>query len=268
MDMTSADADRPTGSTTEPGAAGGGGGTSATAFARGRLGALALLAAVLAGAGAWLVGESGVVRFRPGQERVRQMGGEMIGASPRTRAHAALQDASAIFGISGGLLGGALGLAGGWARGPGRWAWGAATVGLVLGAVAGAVPPWIVIPLANRTQNLSGNDLGRSILVHTALWVATGAAAGLALGMGLTGQARGRAIEALLGGALGAFVGIAVYDLVGALVFPLAGTGLPISATPTTRLLARSMVALGASVGASALLAASGTGHARAAGGP
>jgi hypothetical protein len=224
------------------------------AFGRRRLWGFALLAGLLAGSTAWLVGESGVVRFRPRQERVRQMGGEMIGASPQSRARAALRETSAIFGISGGLLGAALGLAGGWARRPGCWSWRAAIVGLILGAAAGALPPWIVIPLASRNQDLSGNDLGRSIVVHAALWVAPGAAAGLALALGRVGRARGRAIEALLGGALGTLVGIATYDIAGALAFPLAGTGLPDAATPATRLLARVLVALGASVGASASL--------------
>ena len=45
-----------------------------------------------------------------------------------------------------------------------------------------------------------------------------------------------------------------VYDLVGGLGFPLANTGMAISTTPLTRLLARLLVALGAAVGASALL--------------
>jgi hypothetical protein len=186
------------------------------------------------------------------------MGGEMIGASPQARAHAALQETSAIFGISGGLLGAALGLAGGWARRPGRWAWRAALIGLVLGGAAGALPPWIVIPLSSRHQDLSGNDLGRSMVVHAALWIAAGAAAGLALALGRVGRSRGRAIEAMLGGALGALVGVAIYDIFGALAFPLAGTGLPVSATPATRLLARLLIAAGASVGSSAFLSTGG----------
>jgi hypothetical protein len=227
--------------------------THLSPIAPGRLWVLALLAGLLAGLGAWLVGESGFVRFQPGAERVAVMGGgQMIGTSPRTRALAALQGAAASSGVFGGLLGLALGLAAGRARRPARWTWPAASVGLVLGATAGAVPPWIVIPLAGRSEDLSGADLGRSMLVHAALWVALGASAGLALGLGLGGRAR--AVNGLLGGALGALVGIGAYDFIGALAFPLAGTGLPIPATPATRLMARLLVALGTSAGAAALL--------------
>ncbi|MFO0892708.1 MAG: hypothetical protein U0790_26640 [Isosphaeraceae bacterium] len=51
--------------------------------ARARCWGAALLAGLLAGAGAWLVGESGVVRFQPGKERVSVMGAELLEASPR-----------------------------------------------------------------------------------------------------------------------------------------------------------------------------------------
>jgi hypothetical protein len=209
---------------------------------------------LLAGAGAWLVGESGLVRFQPGAERVGMMGGEVIAVSPRTRSLAALRSATATSAVFGGMLGLALGLAGGLSLRPARWTRVAAAVGLILGAVAGALSSWIVIPLSSRSEDLSGADLGRSLVVHAALWVAPAAIAGLALGLGLGGP--GRAVNGLIGGAVGAIVGTVAYDLVGALAFPLAGTGLPISMTPATRLLSRLLVALAAAAGASTMVSA------------
>ena len=81
-------------------------------------------------------------------------------------------------------MGLAFGLAGSGTWRPGRRTWVVAAAGLLLGAAAGAIPPLIVIPLASRSEDLSGADLGRSMLIHAALWVAPGAVAGLAMGLG------------------------------------------------------------------------------------
>jgi hypothetical protein len=47
-----------------------------------------------------------------------------------------------------------------------------------------------------------------------------------------------------VGGILGAAIGSILYDVIGAIMFPLASTTDPWSATPETRLLARLAVAL------------------------
>lgn len=206
-----------------------------------------LLLAVVAGVAAWAAGESPLVRFRASREAVSMMGGQVIETSPRTRALASLRGTSAAFGILGGLLGLALGIAGTVPCRPTRRAWIPPALGLALGAIAGALPPWVVIPLSNRTEDLSGADLGRSMMIHTALWVAAGGVAGLAWGLGAGG--RDRALKGLMGGAIGAIVGVVIYDLIGGLAFPLAGTGLPRSTTPTTRLLAYLLIALGTAAG-------------------
>ncbi|WP_165247659.1 hypothetical protein [Paludisphaera soli] len=219
-----------------------------------RLWPLTLLAALSAGLGAWLAGESGALRIRPAEVRVQVVGGEMVGSTPRSRTRAVLQSDSAALGVFGGLLGAGLGLAGGRSRRPGRWTWRAAAVGLLVGGLAGAGPPWVVIPLASRNEDLGGSDLGRSIVVHGALWIASGATAGLALGLGACGRSRRLAVDAAIGGALGAAAGVVIYDLVGGLAFPLSGSGRPIATTPAARLLAFLLVALGAAAGASALV--------------
>lgn len=254
--METADPNRPAGSD-EGGAGNGFAGASARSeppVAGARLWSLSLLAALSAGLGAWLAGESGVLRASPAAVRVQVVGGEMVGATPQGRARASLQTDSAALGVFGGLLGAGLGLAGGRARRPGLWAWRAAAVGLIVGGLAGAAAPWVVIPLSSRNEDLGGADLGRSILVHAALWVASGGAAGLALGLGTGDRSRRRAGEAAIGGALGAFAGVVVYDLVGGLAFPLSGSGRPIATTSPARLLAFLLVALGTSAGASAFV--------------
>jgi hypothetical protein len=85
------------------------------------------------------------------------------------------------------------------------------------------------------------SDLVLPLLIHGGLWTSIGAAAGLAFGVGLGG--RGRIARMLLGGVLGAIAGTMVYDVAGALIFPLAQTGRPLSATWGSRLFAHVAVA-------------------------
>ena len=81
------------------------------------------------------------------------------------------------------------------------------------------------------------------MLMHGVIWGPLGAAAGLAIAIGM-GEPRliGRAMVA---GLVGAVVGGVAFDLVGAFAFPLAKTDSPISQTWATRLLARLLVTVG-----------------------
>src|SRR5205823_9248791 len=97
---------------------------------------------------------------------------------------------------------------------------------------------------------LSRNSLGIPLLIHIGLWSPLGAAGGWAFGRGL-GQDQ-IIPKALLGGFVGAVAGSILSDLVGALVFPLAMTARPISATWGSRLMARLLVTGLAAIGAAA----------------
>ncbi|MGC8641509.1 MAG: hypothetical protein ACP5XB_16715 [Isosphaeraceae bacterium] len=209
---------------------------------------LAVLAAPLAAAAAWGLGESGLFEFRPAIANLNMMGHPYRDASPQTRETARLEGASCVLGTFGALLGAGMGLVGGRAsRSPGRTLL-AAGLGLLAGALAGAAPLWFVIPAYNRAEELTSGDLTRSLLMHWGLWTALGAAAGFALGIGL--GKRGKFMTALCGGIAGVVVGTFVYEFLGGALFPLAETGKPFSDTATTRLLALLFVAVFSATGA------------------
>ncbi|QDV34801.1 hypothetical protein [Tautonia plasticadhaerens] len=85
------------------------------------------------------------------------------------------------------------------------------------------------------------------MLTHAGIAAAVGAAGGAALGVGLgLGRGVGRAV---VGGLVGAAGGAVLYDLAGALAFPVAGTSEPISAAVATRLLLHLFVAVSAAFG-------------------
>jgi hypothetical protein len=125
-------------------------------------------------------------------------------------------------------------------------------VGVILGIAAGAAPafPVIAYQYAHRNDDPSGSDLVQPLLIHIALWVGLGGAAGFSLALGRCGLRLVALIMGTLGGLFGAAVGSLVYELVGAMHFPHDWTVYPISLSPTTRLIARLSVALLTAIGA------------------
>jgi hypothetical protein len=214
-----------------------------------RVWALALTAGLIAGFASWLIGESFHGRFAPpdGRTGVRLTPTQIISLR-HARDAAESFEATIAFGALGALLGLALGLAGGCARRSARGALIAAIAGTILGGAAGAIIPRVLLPIYFKVHNPDRDDLGLAILTQGGIWCVIGAAAGAAFGVGLGG--RGRALRALLGGLLGAIVGVLVYEMVGAIAFPLEGTSDPISATWVTRLFARLAATIFASAGA------------------
>src|SRR5205085_1057995 len=87
-----------------------------------------------------------------------------------------------------------------------------------------------------------------ALLTHGGIWIATGAAAGLAFGLGLGGAAR--IARSLFGAILGAALATVIYEFAGAVVFPVAETFRPTAVAWPPRLLAHLCVALGISAGA------------------
>ena len=157
-------------------------------------------------------------------------------------------EATIAFGSLGAVLGLTLGLAGGFARRSARAALIAAIAGSILGGAAGAVMPSVLLPIYFKVHDPDRDDLMLAILIQGGNWSVIGAAAGAAFGIGLGD--RGRALRALLGGLLGAIAGMLVYEIVGAVAFPLDETSDPLSATWGTRLFARLAVTIFASAGA------------------
>jgi hypothetical protein len=211
---------------------------------------LVLVLAMLAGAAAWRVGESTLDYFKPSEAAsanyrdTTDLNREM----PRVKAlNGALH-----FGVLGGLLGLALGLAGGLSRWSLAGALSGALAGLILGTAAGALPSFVVMPwdFEHRHDDPSKTELLMPMLVHMGLWSGAGLAAGLAFGIGAYGFKPLRLFETALAGLIGAMLGTFVYELAGAILFPLARTANPFSETAGTRLLARLCVAGFVSLGA------------------
>src|SRR5262249_3452312 len=82
-------------------------------------------------------------------------------------------------------------------------------------------------------------DLLVPLLTHLALWSGTGLAAGLAFGIGSHMTPRSRLIGAALAGLAGAVLGTIVFDLGGAVLFPMVRTVDPFSLSAEARLMAR-----------------------------
>ncbi len=200
-----------------------------------RIALAALVAGVTAGMAAWLGGEAIHGAFNPVETYELLASGQM----DRLNNAARNREATLAFGMLGGALGLALGLAGGLARRSARAAAIAAAVGLPLGVAVGVVPALVLLPIADANREKLTDGLILPLLIHAGLWSAIGAAGGWALGNG----AGGPVARAVLGGLLGAVVATVIYELVGALAFPLAQTGRPLAATWGTRLLARLAVA-------------------------
>jgi hypothetical protein len=198
----------------------------------------------------WLIGETLHGRFNP---RAAAASGprptaEITARFVREAQGAATLEATIAFGALGAVLGLTLGLAGGFARGSAPAAWRAAMVGSILGGAAGAGMSWALLPIYFRILDPDHGDLILAIGIQGGIWPVIGAAGGTAFGIGLGD--RSRAVRALLGGLLGALAGVLVYEMVGAVMFPLDKTSNPLSATWGTRLFARLALTTLASAGA------------------
>jgi len=213
---------------------------------------MALTAGLIAGFTSWLIGEATHGRFGP--PTLVAISGPAGGFLSAPEIHklrmakrvAQTLDATLVCGSPGAVLGLALGLAGGFARGSARAAFIAAIAGSILGGTVGAAVTQVILPIYLGILNPDTNDLIVGILFHIVISSAIGAVGGAAFGAGLGDRC---AVRAAGGGFLGAAAGVLVYQIVGALAYPLAETTSPISATWGTRLLARLAVTTLASVG-------------------
>lgn len=159
--------------------------------------------------------------------------------------------AAIAYGSLGILLGLGLGLAGGSTRGAEGRALPGALSGIVLGGVAGAGASLLILPLYHAARKASNDDdvnldLALALVTHGGIWLAIGAAAGAALGLGQGGSYR--IPRGVVGGILGAGLAAVIYEVVGALAFPLAQTFRPRATTWPARLMAHLLVAMLTSV--------------------
>jgi hypothetical protein len=118
--------------------------------------------------------------------------------------------------------------------------------GLLLGASLGAWPSFFLMPWHEYAyvKLYEDQEIIRPVLMHMGLWCMPAAAAGVAYGFGRFGLKLRPLVRTTVGGICGAALGTILYDVIGAILFPLASTTDPWSSTPETRMLARLAVAL------------------------
>jgi hypothetical protein len=225
-------------------------------------GAIALILAVgiVAGLAAWLAGEASLDAIKPARRPHNARGITLEVVHPRDRDIADARNAALAFALLGAILGMGLGAAGGLARRSGRSAILAAISGLALGAISTAAISMALLPAYNTYRyshpDEVSNNLIFPLLLHAAVWSVVGASAGAAFAAG-RGE-RGLWPRAVQGGLVGAVVAAAVYELIGVVAFPAAGTTLFVSTTWPTRLLARLAVGTLTAVGIALAVAPSG----------
>jgi hypothetical protein len=222
----------------------------------GRTWLLILAAGLLGGLWGFAIGESGQRFIQPSIEmppEIMRNGQARTKEMERRRALCRDQIAALAYGGLGMVLGLALGVAGGLARRAPLAAIVAGVTGLVLGGAAGAGSTAVLVPNFHAarlafSEEDHNNDLALALRTHGGIWITIGAAAGLALGIGLGGWSR--TARSVIGGILGAVVAAAIYEFGGAILFPLAETFRPTAYEVIPRLFAHLTVALCVAAGA------------------
>jgi len=209
---------------------------------------VALIAGIVASGLTWVAGEAFRNRFQAEVEGDPSRGPTASQVSAEAVYMAEMKNGVLVYGLQGGLLGLLLGLAGGFGRGSARAAVVAGVVGLVGGGALGTLVSWGLIPPLLRNINPLSDDLLQPMLAHAGLWSPIGAAVGLAFGLGYGGE-RNRVLSAIAGGFLGALLAVVIYEVLGAVVFPLDRTTRPIAASSVARLVAHALLGVVASLG-------------------
>ena len=216
----------------------------------GRLWALALVAALAAGAVAAGLNQATVHFFEPPVRMVTAMGALINVPTYESRVVADTKNATLANAALGAALGLALGLAGGLARRSVRSGLVAAGLGAVAGAGVGALAATAFVTLYFRQMNDPSGDavsseLVMSFLVHATMWATAGLVGGVALGVGL--GSRAVAVKAGIGGAIGGLLATVLYEVAAAMAFPNGGTSQPLIQSTAPRVMACLLVAVLAS---------------------
>ena len=216
------------------------------ANAFGRLLALALAAALIAGAVSVLAGERILGHY--GEALLPRPSIRPTPEEARRWREARLYSAVLSFTTLAGLLGLSMGLAGGLARRAAGASVQAAIAGLLLGIAVVAPISLLLVSNFFTKYDPHSEDLVFPLLTHGAIWSAVGAIGGLAFGWGIGGRGRWKAT--LAGGFFGAAAAAALYEIVGALAFATSRTELPLSSSIATRGMAQFLVTTLSAIGA------------------
>ncbi len=204
---------------------------------------LVALAGLIAGLAAFGIGEATYKLIPARRVTINTLGIISQSATAETLSVANVRNAALAFGVLGACLGGCRRSPGAWrggrrSRRPEPDCWACCSARACAGASLATIKPFTEALIIH-----SDYDMVISMTMHGLLWGLAGAAAGLALAVGLGGGGR-RLVLAPLAGFIGAVLGAIAFDFIGAGLFSLAETGEPISTTWASRLTARLLVAL------------------------
>ncbi len=208
-----------------------------------RIWATALGTGVVAALASWFAGEATLGAFVPPPKAM--IPGPLGGTTPvmlAAQLATDIKNTALNYGLCGAILGLSLGLAGAGAAASPRRVPLASATGLVLGGGAAAGMAAALTPVFQRYFEPAAPSMLLSLLILGGIWTATGAACGLAFGLGLGG--REVVARTLWGGAFGAIVATVVFELIYAIAFPLAGSEQLVLSTGPSRLVASFCIAL------------------------
>ena len=209
---------------------------------------ITVAAGLAAGVASWAVGEASYGAFKTPLSPV-QVGPivMMQETLPFTKISDA-KNATLAFAVMGGVLGLFLGAAGGVVRrAPSRSAF-AGLAGLVLGGLSGTLSSWPLLALYYRQHVPDPNDLLFPLMVLGGIWSITGAAGGLAFGLG-SGRPR-HLFNAASGAFLGVLLATILYGVIGVIIFPDSNPTDPLAKSGALRFLARVLVSVSGAMGA------------------
>lgn len=215
---------------------------------------LVLFGGLLAGLAGFGFGEYALQLLAPSLELPPGIKGDQtLAPLEHARRLSVSQDrvATASYGFLGALLGFTLGAVGGLSRRSPRQAITSGLLGLVLGGTLAAATTFLILPWNHAlfvppSPDNANQQMALSLATRGTIWMVIGAVAGLALGRGLGG---GRVARAVAGGILGAAAAAFIYEMAGAVLFPLDKTFLVVALTSSPRFLAHLTVALCVSAG-------------------
>ena len=209
----------------------------------------ALVAGVLAAGLSWGAGEAAVGKFDV-ETLADPEAGPLGGLVDKDIIRGGkVREAAFVYGVQGALLGLLLGIAGGMASGSARRAAIGGFVGMVIGAALAASASMGLFMAYLKGVDSVSDDLIKPMLTHGAVWSLVGGAGGLAFGLGL-GGGRASIVRATIGGLVGAVLGTVLYEVGGAILFPLAKTTDPLAETGPARLFAQAATCVLAALGA------------------
>ncbi len=200
---------------------------------------------LIAGLLAFGFGEAVYQTIPAESKEIPTMGQVVVAATAATQDVAESKNAALAFAGLGGALGLMLGIMGGLSRRSILLAATGGTAGLVLGAGIAGGATLVVVPIffAARSAYPDAEFL-LAMAMHGIVWGLGGAVAGLAFAIGIGRRDARSLVASALAGLMGAVTGTVAFDLIGAVAFPLAETGEPLSTTAASRLAARMLVGI------------------------